>query len=350
VKKIFLILLFLSFSVFAKNHDFVVKSGDNLGKYFQKSKISQSVLINLINSSSKTKRLNNLKIGKKLRIVKENNKFKKLVYFYSGKYSLVVELYGTKFNTNFVKNYSKQSQKYTKYQFKISKNLFRDGGKSGLNFSQLQNINKEISKHINTSKLRKNDVFQVFFKGQDLLAIKYFGRKKIHIFNWNGNFYNQDGKVVYDMFLAKPLNYKRISSGFSYNRFHPILKTYRPHRAIDYAANKGVKVFATASGKVIRKGYHKALGNVVEIKHAYGYSTVYAHLSKFAKIYKGGRVKQGQTIGYVGSTGRSTGNHLHYELKNNGKYFNPLKHRPKLNFKLKGAELRSFTKYIKEFK
>lgn len=353
MKKILFFLLFISFGVLAKDYNFVVKSGDNLGKYFQKAKLSQSLLINLINSSQQTKKLNNLKIGKKLTITTKNNKFKKLVYFYNSNYKLVVELYGKSFISNIVKTNSKL-KKLKKHQFTINKSLFYDGKKSGLSFNQIEKINTELNKYINTNKLQKKDKVQVFFSGEDLIAIKYFGKKNIELFKWGNVFYTKNGLIFYNMFLSSPLKYKRISSGFSYSRFHPVLKVYRPHRAIDYAAPKGEKVKATASGVVVKKGYYGALGNMVQIKHKYNYYTVYAHLSKFANIKKGQKIKQGQVIGYVGSTGRSTGNHLHYELRHgkdkSKKYFNPLKYNPKLRFYLKGSELKEFKKYIKQFK
>lgn len=347
---VFLLVIYNSLS-FAKEYNFVVKSGDTLGKYFKKAKLSQSTLMNLLASSGKAKKLNSLNIGKKLNIVVENKKFITLNYDYNSRYNLVIN---QQFVAKFVKKtqtnkYNTKNNNIQKYTFKISKNLFYDGKNAGLRFSQIQLVVKELQKYIDFSKLRKNNVFQVYFRGSKLLAIKFDGKKTIQLFNWKKHFYSQNANISYDMFLKAPLKYKHISSGFTYKRFHPILKKYLPHRAIDYAANKGAKVRATASGVVVEKRYHNALGNFVKIKHNYGYLTVYAHLWKFANINIGDTVKQGQIVGFVGSTGRSTGNHLHYELRHGKKYLNPLKYRPKLHYRLKGAEFSEFKKYIQQF-
>ena len=138
-------------------------------------------------------------------------------------------------------------------------------------------------------------------------------------------YYNQDGREVRRQFLKSPLDYKRITSGFSYSRFHPILNTFTAHRAIDYAAPSGTPVSATARGTVIYAGWKSGYGNFVDIRHANGYRTAYAHLASYAKgIYSGKSVGQNQVVGFVGSTGLSTGPHLHYEMRKNGVLINPL--------------------------
>ena len=127
--------------------------------------------------------------------------------------------------------------------------------------------------------------------------------------------------------MKAPLRYSRISSGFSNNRFHPVLKRYRAHHGVDYAAPTGTPVHSVGDGVVIKKGYQKnGGGNYVKIKHNSVYTTTYMHLSKFAKgIAEGKRVKQGETIGYVGATGLATGPHLDYRVYKNGSPINPLK-------------------------
>ncbi|MBT5829038.1 MAG: M23 family metallopeptidase, partial [Candidatus Latescibacteria bacterium] len=129
------------------------------------------------------------------------------------------------------------------------------------------------------------------------------------------DYYDARGGSLQGLFLRKPLNFTRISSGFNKRRFHPILKKYIPHHGIDYAAPKGTKVWAIADGTVSFVGPKGALGNYVEIKHKNGYKTGYGHLSKFPRgLRKGQKVKQKQTIGYVGATGRATGPHLHFNF------------------------------------
>lgn len=138
-------------------------------------------------------------------------------------------------------------------------------------------------------------------------------------------YYDADGKNLKKAFLKAPLNYKRISSTFTYARRHPIYKTVRPHTGVDYAAPAGTPVVALGDGTVIEKGYKGGGGNTVKIRHNSVYTTAYLHLSKYGKgVAVGKRVSQGQVIGYVGSTGASTGPHLDFRVWKNGTPVNPL--------------------------
>ena len=139
-------------------------------------------------------------------------------------------------------------------------------------------------------------------------------------------FYNIDGNSLEGAFLKAPLDFYRISSKFSNSRYHPVLKRYRAHHGVDYAAPKGTPVYAIGSGKVIKKGWDsKGGGNYIKIRHNSTYTTSYMHLSGFAKgLKEGDFVKQKQVIGYVGSTGLSTGPHLDFRVYENGKPINPL--------------------------
>ena len=139
-------------------------------------------------------------------------------------------------------------------------------------------------------------------------------------------FYNIDGNSLEGAFLKAPLDFYRISSKFTNSRFHPVLKRYRAHHGVDYAAPKGTPVYAIGSGKVIKKGWDaNGGGNYIKIRHNSTYVTTYMHLSGFAKgLKEGDFVKQKQVIGYVGSTGLSTGPHLDFRVHENGKPINPL--------------------------
>ncbi len=139
-------------------------------------------------------------------------------------------------------------------------------------------------------------------------------------------YYNEKGNSLEGAFLKAPLDFYRISSRFSNSRFHPVLKRYRAHHGVDYAAPKGTPVYAVANGRVIAKAYQRGgAGNYLKIKHNGVYTTTYMHLSGFAKGIKvGSEVKQKQVIGYVGSTGLSTGPHLDFRVYENGKPINPL--------------------------
>ncbi|HET9948035.1 MAG TPA: M23 family metallopeptidase [Longimicrobiales bacterium] len=140
-----------------------------------------------------------------------------------------------------------------------------------------------------------------------------------------GSYYDVDGQSVRRAFLLKPLAYRRISSRFTNGRFHPILKTWRAHRGVDYAADAGTEIMATADGVVIYRGYDSSYGNSIQIRHPNGFVTRYAHMRAFAtSVVVGTRVHQGDVIGYVGMTGLATGPHLHYEMMRNGRYLDPL--------------------------
>lgn len=139
-------------------------------------------------------------------------------------------------------------------------------------------------------------------------------------------YYNERGNSLEGAFLKAPLDFYRISSRFTNSRYHPVLKRYRAHHGVDYAAPAGTPVYAIGSGKVIAKAYQaNGGGNYVKIKHNGTYTTTYMHLSRFAKGLKvGSTVKQKEIIGYVGSTGLSTGPHLDFRVYENGRPINPL--------------------------
>jgi len=144
--------------------------------------------------------------------------------------------------------------------------------------------------------------------------------------NGESGYYAPDGKNLKKAFLRSPLEFSRISSGFSSARFHPILKTWRAHSGIDYVAPTGTRVKAASDGVVAFAGWQGGYGNVVILQHQGIYSTVYGHLSSFAKgLRKGQRVSQSDVIGHVGATGMATGPHLHYEFRQNGVQRDPLK-------------------------
>ena len=156
--------------------------------------------------------------------------------------------------------------------------------------------------------------------GKDLPALMYNQKD-------GGNIYwNEKGESMRKAFLKAPLKFSRISSGFSYARKHPVTRKVQPHTGIDYAAPKGTPVMSIGDGVVTSKKYEGAGGNTVRISHNSVYSTAYLHLSGYAKGLKvGQRVRQGEVIGYVGSTGRSTGPHLDFRVWKNGSPINPLK-------------------------
>ena len=166
--------------------------------------------------------------------------------------------------------------------------------------------------------------------GQDLVAAIYKGETagENYAFYYNDEFFDQTGTVSKKMFLKSPISFRgvRISSRFNPSRMHPILRIRRPHYGIDYAAPTGTPVQSVADGVITFVGTKGGFGNYIEIKHANGYVTSYGHLSRYAKIAKkGNKVKQGDTVGYVGATGLATGPHLDFRIKEKNKFVDFLK-------------------------
>jgi murein DD-endopeptidase MepM/ murein hydrolase activator NlpD len=146
-----------------------------------------------------------------------------------------------------------------------------------------------------------------------------------------GSYYSPEGYSMQRAFLRSPVEFTRVSSGFTTSRYHPILHTWRAHKGVDYAAPVGAKVKATAEGTIEYVGEKTGYGNLIVIKHEGRYSTAYGHLSRFAsRMHTGQHVAQGEVIGYVGKTGWATGPHLHYEFRVDGKQRNPA-HMPTTN-------------------
>ncbi len=192
-----------------------------------------------------------------------------------------------------------------------------------------------------TTDLRNGDIFKIIVEGFYLDGeFKKFGKilssefvndgKVFHAYRFEQNgeliYFDDEGKSLKRSFLKAPLSFRRISSHFSYKRFHPILRIYRPHHGLDYAAPRGTPVVSVGDGTVVSAGYRGNYGKLVIMRHPNGWKTYYGHLTKIAKgIRKGKKIQQGQIIGYVGSTGLATGPHLHYEVRIHNKPTNPLK-------------------------
>jgi murein DD-endopeptidase MepM/ murein hydrolase activator NlpD len=156
-------------------------------------------------------------------------------------------------------------------------------------------------------------------RGKVYTAVRYTDK------NGNSSYYSEDGSSLRKAFIRTPVDFARISSRFSNGRKHPILNKIRAHKGVDYAAPRGTPIKAAGDGRVTLAGRKGGYGNTVVIKHGQRYQTLYAHMNGFAKgIRSGSNVKQGQIIGYIGTTGLSTGPHLHYEFQVNGVHVDPL--------------------------
>jgi len=225
----------------------------------------------------------------------------------------------------------------------IKTNLYAASDEAGLPEATANQLNEIFSGDIDFHHdLRKGDKFTVVYEmiysngallhagriqaaefinqGHTYRAV-YFQRDAQH-----GDYYNPEGKSVHKAFLRSPIPFSRISSGFTRSRFHPILNKWRSHKGTDFAAPTGTMVKATADGVVSLVSRQPSYGNVIMINHQGRYTTVYGHLSRFAKgLRKGQHISQGEVIGYVGMTGLATGPHLHYEFRVNGQPKNPMR-------------------------
>lgn len=178
------------------------------------------------------------------------------------------------------------------------------------------------------------------------MAMIEVNKKPSKVFLYKDSFYDTTGKEMESFLLSTPVKFTRVSSGFTRARYHPILKKYRAHLGVDYAAPAGTPVKSAGNGTISFVGTKTGYGKTVIIQHGSGYSTLYAHLSRFASIRKGQKVAQGQLIAYVGSTGLSTGAHLHFGLYLNNRAINPFSMVKITKAALKGKEKEEFAKVM----
>lgn len=225
----------------------------------------------------------------------------------------------------------------------VENSLFEDGRKAGIHPALLSQLADLFTWDLDLEKdVRKGDHFKILYeqrsrKGQEaktglrILAAElnsagqkytavYFERQK-----GVGGYYNQEGRSLARSFLRFPLEFSAITSHFTESRFHPILRTNLPHTGVDFAAQRGTPVRSVGDGIITEAGWNGGYGKAIDVKHDSTYSSRYAHLDSFAEgIQPGVAVTKGQLIGFVGSTGRSTGPHLHFELYKDQQYINPL--------------------------
>ena len=233
-------------------------------------------------------------------------------------------------------------QKWVVKSGRIHRTFSQSARKAGIPANHIQHLQSLFAEQINFRRdLHKGDRFTVILQpGRDgtlkngrVLAAEMSSRgKPVRVIRHTDHrgvtrFHDGKGEPLGSDFLRYPLKKAKVSSHYTLRRYHPVLKVYRPHRGTDFKAKKGTPVIATADGVVAKREFQSGYGNVIFLEHHGGkYSTVYAHLSRFAKWLKPGRrVQQGDVIGYVGSTGLSTGPHLHYEFREGEEYRDAMK-------------------------
>ena len=221
------------------------------------------------------------------------------------------------------------------------------------NFRNSLNFKNDIRKGDNLvmiydQKYRLGEIFSMPILKVAMIEMRH--KQHFIYLNDDNRYYDEKGHEVEGFLLARPVRGARISSYFTKRRYHPVLHKWKAHLGVDYAARRGTPIVAAGSGRITYAARMGSYGNLIKIRHADGYETRYAHLKSFRRgIHKGKYVKKGQTIGYVGTTGRSTGPHLHFELRKRGRAINPLRVVQVTTKKLKGKEYKAFIKLKKNY-
>lgn len=341
-------------------HEVTVKQGDSLAYIFAKLDIPPQQLHTITTKGGAARNLKNIYPGQTLRIkTSKMDDLLKLHYQIDRLSSLTITRDGDDFD---IATSHKTPERRTAHAIgTITSSLFLAAQKAGLSDSLTMELAGIFGWDIDFAlDIRSGDQFtvlyeEVFLEGEkidngNILAAEFINRGRTYqAFRYTdaggkSDFYSLDGKSMRKAFLRTPVEFSRISSRFSLSRKHPILNKIRAHKGVDYAASRGTPIKSTGNGKIVHRGRKGGYGHTVIIQHGTKYNTLYAHMSKFKRGQKvGSRVKQGQIIGYIGSSGLATGPHLHYEFRVNGVHRNPLK------VKLPGAEpLRK--KYHQDFK
>lgn len=336
-----------------------IKSGESLANIFKKYGLSANLLHRITKSSKTASRLAKIKPGQQLRLqLDDNGGLIELLLVRSKVNSLQIL---PELNSFSAQELEREIERRTATaQGTISTSLFIDGQKAGLSDGLILELASLFGWDIDFAlELRTGDRFSLIYETQFLdgekydngpiLAAEFINKRDIYRAvryrdsKGNVSYYDPEGHNKRRAFIRTPVKFGRISSRFTKRRWHPVLKKWRSHKGVDYAASTGTPVKATGSGKVTVRGWKGGYGRAVFIQHAGKYTTVYGHLSKFAgSVRKGTRVKQGQIIGYVGQSGLATGPHLHYEFRVHGVHRNPLTIKLPKSAPLPKKELKGF--------
>ena len=318
-----------------------IKRNDSLFSILNKFGVKKENIIDLINSQN-SNLLSSIEVGDKIRVnIDENNEIKDLLYIDDFQSGVRAERFEGAYKINKFKHILEKVNIFKHVVIKDS--MYVSGLKEGIPESVLMDVVYINGWDIDfTHDIRSGDSFSLIYEeilvdGEkvldgDVLITEFnnMGKKitsiRFDLANGKSEYFSRDGNNVKKAFLRSPVKLSYVSSKYNLKRKHPVLHTIRSHNGVDYAASKGSPVRATGDGTISFAQYNGGCGNEIKIKHSEDYTTRYCHLDKYNSRSKVGRkVKQGQTIGYVGSTGLATGPHLHYEFHVNGKHTDPLK-------------------------
>ena len=344
-----------------KEINYIIKNNDTLEKILKKFKISNED-INKISLKLKQAKLTNIYSGRKLSLVLKkiedgSNTMINLVYPINNTSSVEIRKSQDDFlvRENILQLYKKE----VVVKNVINNNLYNSAVNSGVEPNIIVEFARIFGFEVDFQRdIRKGDWFEILYEkfedennkvrdtGKIIYASMYVNGEELNLYNFKfkneEEYYDIKGKSITKSLMKTPINGARLSSAFGMRK-HPILGYNKMHRGTDFAAPSGTPIMASGSGTVTRARWCGGGGNCVKIKHNSTYETIYAHMKNFAKgIKEGKKVKQGQIIGYVGSTGLSTGPHLHYEVIVNGKKVNSQKLKLPSGKILKGEERKQF--------
>lgn len=321
--------------------EFKVKSGDSLAGIFTKAGLSATDLHNLLSQDRRVKKqLTRLIPGQTFKLnVSDEGRLNELVFQQNDTSYIKAKYDGGHYVFDYDQRDYDRRATYAKGIIKSS--LFEAAKDAGLSENLTMDLAYIFGWDVDfVLDIREGDSFNVVYEelyldgkkvaDGNILAAEFVNQgrsiKAVRYETPRGyaSYYTPEGRSMRKAFLRTPVDFTRISSRFG-KRHHPILNTMRSHKGVDYAAPRGTPVKASGDGKIIWRGRKGGYGKTVVIDHGNGYSTLYAHMNSYSRKFRSGsRVKQGDVIGFVGSTGRATGPHLHYEFRVHGSHRNPL--------------------------
>ena len=324
-------------------HTFTVREGDTLSKLFAQAGYNDTTMYAVLGSGNKNKELTRIYPGETIAFLNDDSDTLSRIRLDR---SPIESVFLDREDSGSFKTQVVTREPEVELDYKegvIESSLFLAGQKAGMSQSQIMELANIFGWDVDFAlDIRKGDEFSLIYeklyidgekyKDGKILAANFSngGRKYEAVLytdsNGVSNYFTPSGESMRKAFLRTPVDFARISSHFNLKRKHPVLHKIRAHKGTDYAASTGTPIKATGDGKVIHAGRKGGYGNAVVIQHGQKITTLYAHMSKFARNVKtGARVKQGQIIGYVGSTGLASGPHLHYEFLVNGVHKNPVR-------------------------
>lgn len=316
-----------------------IKRGDSLDRVFRRHGLSVADLAQMLKLKEARNTLKVIKPGDEIEVVRENDRVLALSRKLSEEMTLQIIRADNGYNAQFLAH--PVERRPAQARAVIDTSFFEAGVDAGLSDALIMNLAGVFAWDIDFAlEIREGDRFSVVYeeiwqderklRDGEVLAAEFVNQgrtyRAIRFKDPEGRvgYFTPEGLSVKKAFLRAPVDFTRVSSNFNPNRLHPILKTRRPHKGVDYAAARGTPVKAAGDGSIIFRGRKGGYGNCVIIQHGGNVTTLYGHLSGFAKsARKGSRVSQGQVIGFVGATGLATAPHLHYEYRLNGVHRNP---------------------------